>query len=297
MALISPTLVKTCVEIGKLPGTNLRDWIGTGILYGDRFMSDVHQNGGYIMPYLFTNRHVIEQLMEGKLNPSQEIAIRLINRESGQAGVHPIPLFDPQDQTKLWISHPVDEIDVAVISLNLWGLVGDHDFYLAERTEGLVLDEMRHEGCTEGDPVFVIGYPYSIRNLPPGVRMYPVVRSGVISRITNAFASECETYLIDATIYPGNSGGPVILQPTHEFQHVKGTRGSKKSALIGMVSGYLEYQDEAVSSQTGNSRMLIVDNSGLAVVQTVDSMLATLNLLKAQIGHKFPTGQPPPVER
>jgi hypothetical protein len=60
-----------------------------------------------------------------------------------------------------------------------------------------------------------------------------------------------------------------------------------------MISGYLEYEDECVSKQGEKVRIIFVENSGLAVVQTVDSMLATLDRLKVQVWHIFPTDQPP----
>jgi hypothetical protein len=69
---------------------------------------------------------------------------------------------------------------------------------------------------------------------------------------------------VDAFIFPGNSGGPVMRQcagaPAGEI------------CLIGMVKGYLPYSDVASSRQTGRPRVTFEENSGLAVVIPVDAI-------------------------
>jgi hypothetical protein len=220
----------------------------------------------------------------------KEIAIRLLNKETGKSEIHLNPLYDPDDGTELWAIHPSLEVDVAAISL---GTPEDGlQFEPAEEGEIMTLDFMRKEGCTEGDTIFVVGYPYSLTGLSKGSRAYPLVRSGCIARIADTYARESETYLIDVTIFPGNSGGPVISKPSHFGEHIAGTSGTNKSGLIGMVSGYLEYFDEAVSTQTMRPRVVFTENSGIAKVETVDNMLKTLQLLKNRISDKFPKGQP-----
>ncbi len=57
---------------------------------------------------------------------------------------------------------------------------------------------------------------------------------------SDTYARESQTFLIDAPCYPGNSGGPVITKPVDTSSHIAGTKNSNKSALVGMVSQYLE---------------------------------------------------------
>ena len=69
------------------------------------------------------------------------------------------------------------------------------------------------------------------------LRDYPVVRSGRIAQITGYLEGDPEhrTFMVDGSVFPGNSGGPVVIPegtPSLNGQYrVTGT-----SVLIGMVS-------------------------------------------------------------
>ena len=87
-------------------------------------------------------------------------------------------------------------------------------------------------------------------------------------------------------IFPGNSGGPVVNKP--EIISVEGTNSVPSPYLIGIVASYLTYTDTAVSKQTGQSRVVFEENSGLAVVipadyilETIDTCFATANIKEA----------------
>ena len=43
-------------------------------------------------------------------------------------------------------------------------------------------------------------------------RNYVIVRQGIIGRIQHWLKGDARTFLIDATIFPGNSGGPSSSQ-------------------------------------------------------------------------------------
>jgi hypothetical protein len=57
--------------------------------------------------------------------------------------------------------------------------------------------------------------------------------------------SRSDAFLIDALVFPGNSGGPVVLRP--EIVSINGTPPQNRSYLIGMVVSYQPYIDVAVS--------------------------------------------------
>ena len=44
-------------------------------------------------------------------------------------------------------------------------------------------------------------------------RSFVIVRSGCIARIRDALLATSKELLIDAPIFPGNSGGPVVTKP------------------------------------------------------------------------------------
>ena len=75
-------------------------------------------------------------------------------------------------------------------------------------------------------------------------------------------------YLVDAMVFPGNSGGPVLSRP--ELAALHGTTSTHGSRVIGIVTGSLPYQEIAVSLQTRRPRVVFEDNSGLGSVLPMD---------------------------
>ena len=61
-------------------------------------------------------------------------------------------------------------------------------------------------------------------------------------------------FLIDVSVYPGNSGGPVVIKPVSIA--INDTQSISRSALIGVVKSYVPYKDVAISKQTGNPRVI-----------------------------------------
>jgi hypothetical protein len=121
----------------------------------------------------------------------------------------------------------------------------------------------------EGDDIYILGFPIGIG---ADEHYSPVYRSGIISLKENK-----NEFLIDANIYPGNSGGPVFMKPSI-FDYRHNSMGETiPGYLIGIVSSYIPYNDIAISQQTQRPRIIFEENSGLAVVFSTDVIL---NLLK-----------------
>jgi hypothetical protein len=87
-------------------------------------------------------------------------------------------------------------------------------------------------------------------------------------------------FLIDALVFPGNSGGPVVSAATSIA--LQGTKAQSRAYLIGVVRGYLPYTDIALSQQTGMPRMVSQENSGLAEVIPSDYINETIGLIKSK---------------
>jgi len=118
---------------------------------------------------------------------------------------------------------------------------------------------------TEGDGVFVLGFPMG---LVGSHRNAVTVRSGTIATIRPLLAGTETDFVIDALVFPGNSGGPVVLKP--ELFAIDGTKANNKASLIGIVHSYVSYREVAVSAQTREPRIVFMENSGLARVHPVD---------------------------
>jgi len=95
-------------------------------------------------------------------------------------------------------------------------------------------------------------------------RNYVIVRQGAIARIGEMLDNASKSFMIDAFVFPGNSGGPVILKP--ELASITGTKNQNAAHLIGLVLSYKPYNDTAFSAQTRQARVIFQENSGLAEV-------------------------------
>jgi S1-C subfamily serine protease len=145
--------------------------------------------------------------------------------------------------------------------------------FFEEDNHVVFLDQIKAGFLNEGDPVYVLGYPMGL--VAPD-RQYVISRFGSISRIRDLKDGYAKDFLVDATVFPGNSGGPVINGSY--VSSIVGTQAPNKACLIGMVKSYIPYHDRAVSPQTGQTRVVFEENSGLSSVVPTDFIKETVDL-------------------
>ncbi len=259
MALIPPFFFDCVVSIGIRSGTGV-SWIGTGFIVGRPSEGDSEKCNTFIV----TNKHVLfgRRLIILRFNTLQGAQVRdyEVDLEVGGA--------------LIWVGHPSEEIDVAVFYINPDVLKADGIafafFHLVKHSMSVV--DMQRDGTSEGDSVYVLGFPLGIVSEQINC---VISRSGTIARIRDLLANRQRSFLIDANIFPGNSGGPVITRP--EMVSIEGTQPINRAVLIGIVKSYIPHHDVAISQQTGRPRVIFEENSGLALVETVDSIRQTVD--------------------
>lgn len=101
-----------------------------------------------------------------------------------------------------------------------------------------------------------------------GDRNFVIVRGGSIARIRDTLQESSKDFLVDAFVFPGNSGGPAVSKP--EALSITGTKSQSDAYLIGIIKSYLPYKDIAISEQTKRPRVIFEENSGLAAIQPID---------------------------
>lgn len=258
MALIPPFFLNCVVSIG-VPSNQggQASWVGTGFVVG-RPINDEAGNKRY-HTFLVTNKHVLS----GKDN----ILLRFNSLDGTRIIDYPVAL--EQNGQGIWVGHSSGDIDIAVFFINPQVLEKDGaEFAYFKLDEHIMtIDNMKAEGVSEGDGVFVLGFPMGI--VAPQKKNV-IARTGAIARIRDVLDGHQNAYLIDANIFPGNSGGPVVIRP--ELTSIEGTQSINRAALVGIVKSYVPYQDIAVSQQTGKPRVIFEENSGLALVETPDNI-------------------------
>ena len=271
IALIPPIFFDCVVAITIITGTpNGKpeyQGVGTGFLYG-HFLektTEAEPKERFAI-YLVTNKHVLEEV-KGK-----QVFARLNPEGREQARNFRLEVWKP-DGTLAWHVHPCADVDVAVIPINVAQLMkeGIRVEYFRSNRDLLNLTKAAEVGLSEGDGVFVLGYPMGEIG---GDRNYVIARNGSIARIRDAFLGSRKTFLADAFVFPGNSGGPVVVKP--EVVTIDGTKAINQAYLIGMVKSYLPYTDVAFSMQTKTPRIVFYENSGLAEIIPMDYITAII---------------------
>ncbi len=262
MSLLPKKYSQTLVSIELKNGDDYTS-VATGFLVG----YPARQNTDNDELYLVTNRHVFEDqpLVWLKFNHGESV-IR-----------YPLPLISEGGEN-LWQTHQDPDVDLAVIALTLEILNANGTEYNWIIEEDFATKDLRDElEIREGDEVFVLGFPLGIAGLG---RKYAVARSGIISRLDDEILSQNKSFLIDCNIFPGNSGGPVILKPS-----MLGLEGEKppvpRSYLLGIVSKYLPYTETAYTVR-GRASIEFSENSGLALVVPIEFLDQIIPKLKPE---------------
>jgi S1-C subfamily serine protease len=251
--------------------------VGTGFFYGQLSKPDPDLTKRQYNVYLATAKHVVDGWNSQKAGAAarqMEFSDLMVRVNPIDVTSHATDVFinDFKDKGADWTNNP-DGKDVSVISVDIdvlrqkaFGVM----FFAGDEMAANV-SKLRELKIEAGDGVFVLGFPMG---LVEDWRNAVIVKSGVIARIEDVLISRSEAFLIDALVFPGNSGGPVILRP--ELVSIEGTQPHVKSMLIGMILSYQAYTDVAVSQQTQRPRVIFEENSGLASVLPTDYIEAAI---------------------
>jgi S1-C subfamily serine protease len=236
------------VAIGTKTPEGRKEWRGSGFFYAYPHIS-LKDN---LTVFIVTNRHVIDGL--------DEIIIKFNPNKQGESNEITYSIPD-----NLRFICPSEKVDIAVI--NVTQLINENlNIKYLKKDMGINVENITNSNIGEGDSIYVVGFPIGIVNDQQNATL---VRNGSIAQIHNLINGNNNEFIIDASVFPGNSGGPVFLKPEpivgigHSYAEPK---------LIGIVHSYYTYRDKAVSPQTLQPRVLFEENSGLGAVYPVDTI-------------------------
>ena len=263
MALIPPVYLDCVVAIGVLNGDASKTWIGTGFLVG-RFYAKIDDLQNNYHVFLVTNKHVLQ---------GQKSIIVRFNPEPSAGGIaldYPIELDEGKT---VWVDHPREDIDVSAISLNVPFLKQQSRKFAYFHSDQNILSikDMVENGVSEGDFVYALGFPM---NLVDPTKQYVISKAGTIARIRDVLEGYRNDFIVDISLFPGNSGSPIVSKP--EIVCINGTKSLDTSYLIGIVKANIPYSDVAISQQTKQPRVIFQENSGLAIVIHSDLIMETI---------------------
>lgn len=267
---IPPFYFQTVVAIGRtVPPSQGQPggWVteASGFFYGYLVKPDADTAKKQYAVFLVTNRHVLagRDSIEVRLDP---------DTGTGESRSFLIPLKD-EHGAETWFALPDTTIDIAVVPINIAFVrsQGLQSQFILSDTQAKDRAKLKDDGDSAGETVYILGFPMGITGTEHN---YVITRKGSIARISDFLAGAQQTFLIDALIFPGNSGGPVFcgLEPIA----IQGTKTHNNVMLIGLVRAYIPYVDVAYSQQTMRPRVTFEENSGLAEVVPVDQVNETI---------------------
>lgn len=263
MAIIPEFFLNSVVALGIPSDDGNKKWIGTGFLVGRKEQSNPKESTVYII----TNKHVVR---------NKSLLFVRFNNIDG-SGVKDLPMSLETQSGKIYSEHPSPDSDVIAIQI-LPKVILENQLKLSffdKDDHALSLAQMKETGVSEGSLVYSLGFPM---NLVEDITKAPICRLGCISRIEDAFLKNDGTqkFLVDAQVFPGNSGGPIISRP--EIVSIEGTVSNSNANLIGILSSYIPYRNILISKQTGLDMMIQEENSGLTVVHPVDRIREVIEI-------------------
>lgn len=218
-------------------------------LHGTGFLV-AKQSGDKYNYFLITNKHLLEN--------EETIYIKFKKQNKNSFFRFEINLKDKKGNP-CWKSHVDSVIDVAACRVNLGGNLD---------VKALTLDKFKiSENLIEGDRIVFYGFPQIAYENSLNISK-PAVRDGVISLIGEKY------YLVDAMVFPGNSGSPVFQPLPDRNQAVLVARPSE-AYLIGIVAAY---KNMLKVQEYNGSKYLIHDNAGLGVVFPAEKIKETIDL-------------------
>lgn len=253
MSLIPNQYKESVISIGVRVGTQI-NWIGTGFF----IIKMIDQNKG--QPFMVTNKHVIEN--------KDQIVIRLQEQDTGALRVLDVPLIE--NGLPMYSVYDDPNVDIAVILLNGGFIMENKLKFSAFDIDRNVINSsgLLQRGGDEGSSVFMLGFPLGLVNVESNS---PICRGGYIARIDESEINNTKQFLLDMQNFPGNSGSPVISKP--EILSIGGSSTLGECLLIGIVRGYIPYEEQLVNAQTGRVVEVRSENSGIAVVHPVELII------------------------
>lgn len=231
------------------------------------------------IPLLVTAKHVFDDPKKNWHPSSVRLRFSWFSEKSVNEYLGIEFRLKDQPGRPLWRAHQDQNVDLAVIPLIISVQEAGRPSvdpvrveYLADTTDAF-----------EGASVLVFGYPGAVG---PDYWTKPIVRHGIIGHVDQARFGKTPL-LIDAMIFPGNSGGPVFTVPTGMRRDGSFAIGGK-SAFLDIVSSVARqlvdvektsFSLESAKGDLTNSHFRSFNYMGLGVIEPGQRVQELLKLV------------------
>lgn len=217
---LSVDLIKATVQLEQPLGDGTRT-VGTG------FLIDAPTPDGKPRTILVTAAHVFDRMPSA----SARIGYRIQSTDgSWRYDPRSVTIRDDAKAAK-WTRHPTRDVAAIVIT-------APEEFAKAAiPLSWLAQDEtFTQYALGPGDEMMALGFP---RGLSANQAGFPILRSGRVASYPLAPSTSFPTFLLDFSVFPGNSGGPVFMA-----EGARRRPGAAEAQEVQFVAGILTQQVE-----------------------------------------------------
>jgi hypothetical protein len=216
---LSVDLINATVQLEQPLGDGTRT-VGTG------FLINAPTPEGQPRIVLVTAAHVLDRMPIA----SAKIGFRARTSEGGWR-YDPTPLTIRDGEKPLWTRHP--DRDVAAMVIEAPPEFARAAIPLAWLAED---ETFTRYALGPGDEMMALGFP---RGLAANQAGFPILRSGRVASYPLAPSAAFPTFLLDFSVFPGNSGGPVFMA-----QAARRRPGATEAQEVQFIAGMLTQQVE-----------------------------------------------------
>lgn len=171
---------------------------GTGFIF--RFAD----TGTKHVPAIVTNKHVIQDSLEGKFNLTQR-------DENNSPIISRHHCFIVNNFMSNWIFHPDPNVDLCIMPI--YPLLAESEkngktFFFISLDKSLIPTPEELSNLTLLEEIVMVGYPNGIWDK---LNNMPILRKGITATHPNINWNGKPEFMIDAACFPGSSGSPVFL--------------------------------------------------------------------------------------
>lgn len=188
---LSVDMIKATVQLEQGLGDGQRT-VGTG------FLIDAPTPDGRPRTILVTADHVLEKMPTAQAS----IGYRFETQTGWRFDPQPLSIRLPAGRQK-WTRHPSQ--DVAVMEIK-----APREFARAAIPLSWLASEetFTQAKLGPGDEMLALGFPLGLSANQAG---FPILRAGRVASYPLAPSAEFPTFLLDFSVFPGNSGGPIYV--------------------------------------------------------------------------------------
>lgn len=190
------------------------------------------------IPFIVTCRHVVDG--------SASATFSFVQEKDGKPNLGQKCEVTVPDLQHLVFYNPDPKIDVALIPLapilRYFEGTGQKPFYV-HLDKNLVPDKNASEDLSAIQSIVFIGYPYGIHD---EVNLLPIARRGFTASPYVVDYNRLPLFLIDANVYPGSSGSPVMVLDQGSYASHGGIAAGSRTYFLGLVDQAYIHTEEGV---------------------------------------------------